>query len=405
VIDIQDIRNQFPILSREVNGKPLIYFDNGATTQKPISVIEALNHYYTFQNANIHRGVHRLSQEITVLYEDARATIQKHINAKHLHEIIFTKGTTDSINLVANSFSRAFLKEGDEVIISHMEHHSNILPWQNLRDEKGIVIKVIPITPEGELDIDAYLKLLTSKTKLVSVTHVSNTLGTLNPIKQIIEAAHNAGAKVLIDGAQAVAHLPIDIQELEADFYTFSGHKVYSPTGVGVLYGKEELLNAMPPYQYGGGIIKTVTFENTEYAELPLKFEAGTPHIAGGVGLARAIDFVNEVGLKTISKHEHGLLQYTTNILQQFPEIQIIGNAKNKAGVISFIAKNIHPMDVGVLLDQQGIAVRTGHHCTQPLMQYYNTPGTVRISFAIYNTLQEIDKFAEALRKALKMLS
>lgn len=405
MIDIQDIRNQFPILSREVNGKPLIYFDNGATTQKPISVIEALNHYYTFQNANIHRGVHRLSQEITVLYEDARATIQKHINAKHLHEIIFTKGTTDSINLVANSFSRAFLKEGDEVIISHMEHHSNILPWQNLRDEKGIVIKVIPITPEGELDIDAYLKLLTSKTKLVSVTHVSNTLGTLNPIKQIIEAAHNAGAKVLIDGAQAVAHLPIDIQELEADFYTFSGHKVYSPTGVGVLYGKEELLNAMPPYQYGGGIIKTVTFENTEYAELPLKFEAGTPHIAGGVGLARAIDFVNEVGLKTISKHEHGLLQYTTNILQQFPEIQIIGNAKNKAGVISFIAKNIHPMDVGVLLDQQGIAVRTGHHCTQPLMQYYNTPGTVRISFAIYNTLQEIDKFAEALRKALKMLS
>jgi cysteine desulfurase/selenocysteine lyase len=405
MLDINKIRSEFPILSREVNKKPLIYFDNGATAQKPSCVIEAENHYYRFQNANIHRGVHRLSQDITLAYENARITIQKHLNAKYAHEILFTKGTTDSINLVASSFSRRFLKKGDEVIISFMEHHSNILPWQNLRDEIGIVLKVIPINNAGELLIDEFDKLLNSKTKLVSVTQISNTLGTINPVKEIISKAHQVGAKVLIDGAQSVPHMAVDVQDLNADFFVFSGHKLFGPTGVGVLYGKEEILNDMPPYQYGGGIIKTVTFDKTEYAGLPLKFEAGTPHISGGIGLAAAIDYVNAVGLDKISQYEHDLQVHATDQLNTIEGIKIIGNASNKASVISFVANGIHPMDIGTLLDQQGIAVRTGHHCTQPLMQFYDIPGTVRASFAFYNTKQEIDYFVTALNKALKMLN
>lgn len=404
VFDINKIRADFPILSREVNKKPLIYFDNGATAQKPLKVIEAEDYYYRFQNSNIHRGVHRLSQDITLAYENARVTIQKHLNAKHAHEIIFTKGTTESINLVASSFSKRFLKAGDEIIISHMEHHSNILPWQNLRDEMGIILKVIPINQSGELMLDELEKLLNSKTKLVSVTQISNTLGTINPVKDMISKAHAVGAKVLIDGAQSVPHMAIDVQDMDADFFVFSGHKLFGPTGVGVLYGKEDLLEAMPPYQYGGGIIKTVTFEKTEYAGLPLKFEAGTPHISGGVGLAAAIDYVNAIGLDKISTYEHELLEHATAQLINIEGLKIIGKAKNKASVISFVVDGVHPMDIGTLLDQQGVAVRTGHHCTQPLMRFYNIPGTVRASFAFYNTKQEIDNFVIALSKALRML-
>ena len=404
MLDLAKIRSEFPILSRLVNKKPLIYFDNGATSQKPLCVIESEDHYYRFENANIHRGVHRLSQDITLAYENARITIQKYLNAKHEHEIIFTKGTTDSINLIATSFSKRFLKKGDEVIISQMEHHSNILPWQQLRDEIGIILNVIPINYTGELLLDAYEKLLSTNTKLVSVSHISNTLGTINPVKEIIEKAHHVGAKVLIDGAQSVPHLKIDVQDLDADFFVFSGHKLFGPTGVGILYGKEELLNEMPPYQYGGGIIKTVTFDETEYAGLPLKFEAGTPHISGGIGLASAVSYIDSIGLELIEEHEHDLLVYATDQLKAINQIKIIGQAPNKASVISFVADGIHPMDIGTLLDQQGIAVRTGHHCTQPLMEFYGIPGTVRASFAFYNTKQEIDSFVIALNKALRML-
>jgi cysteine desulfurase/selenocysteine lyase len=404
MLDLAKIRSEFPILSRLVNKKPLIYFDNGATSQKPLCVIESEDHYYRFENANIHRGVHRLSQDITLAYENARITIQKYLNAKHEHEIIFTKGTTDSINLIATSFSKRFLKKGDEVIISQMEHHSNILPWQQLRDEIGIILNVIPINNTGELLLDAYEKLLSTNTKLVSVSHISNTLGTINPVKEIIEKAHHVGAKVLIDGAQSVPHLKIDVQDLDADFFVFSGHKLFGPTGVGILYGKEELLNEMPPYQYGGGIIKTVTFDKTEYAGLPLKFEAGTPHISGGIGLASAVSYIDSIGLELIEEHEHDLLVYATDQLKAINQIKIIGQAPNKASVISFVADGIHPMDIGTLLDQQGIAVRTGHHCTQPLMEFYGIPGTVRASFAFYNTKQEIDSFVIALNKALRML-
>ena len=404
MLDLAKIRSEFPILSRLVNKKPLIYFDNGATSQKPLCVIESEDHYYRFENANIHRGVHRLSQDITLAYENARITIQKYLNAKHEHEIIFTKGTTDSINLIATSFSKRFLKKGDEVIISQMEHHSNILPWQQLRDEIGIILNVIPINYTGELLLDAYEKLLSTNTKLVSVSHISNTLGTINPVKEIIEKAHHVGAKVLIDGAQSVPHLKIDVQDLDADFFVFSGHKLFGPTGVGILYGKEELLNEMPPYQYGGGIIKTVTFDKTEYAGLPLKFEAGTPHISGGIGLASAVSYIDSIGLELIEEHEHDLLVYATDQLKAINQIKIIGQAPNKASVISFVADGIHPMDIGTLLDQQGIAVRTGHHCTQPLMEFYGIPGTVRASFAFYNTKQEIDSFVIALNKALRML-
>ncbi|MBI2270340.1 MAG: cysteine desulfurase [Bacteroidetes bacterium] len=411
--DQAKIRSDFPILSREVNNKPLIYFDSAATAQKPQVVIDALKKYYEYDNANIHRGVHRLSQDITIEYEAARVTIQKHLNAEFVHEIIFTKGTTESISLVAASFGKKFIKAGDEIIVSEMEHHSNILPWQLLCEEKGVTLKVIPINDKGELILEEFKKMLNSKTKMVAVTHVSNTLGTINPVKEIVRLVREmnpsqrgglGGACILIDGAQAVPHMNVDVQGLDCDFYCFSGHKVYGPTGVGILYGKEKWLNDMPPYQGGGGTIKTVTFAKTTYADLPLKFEAGTPHIEGGVGLAVAINYIDNIGLDNIAAYEHGLLEYATERLMHISGLRIIGNAKSKASVISFVIDGLHPLDIGTILDKQGIAVRTGHHCTQPLMEHYGIPGTIRASFAFYNTKEEIDKLAEGIEKAIKML-
>ncbi len=404
ILPIQKIRADFPILSRKINGKTLIYFDNGATSQKPQVVIDAIDTYYKNQNANIHRGVHTLSQKITMAYENARTTIQKHLNAEHAHEIIFTKGTTDSINLVASSFGKKFISSGDEIIISAMEHHSNILPWQQLCEEKGAILKVVPINDEGELVMEEYKKLLNEKTRMVAITHISNVLGTINPVKEIIELAHAKNIPVLVDGAQAVPHTLANMQELDCDFYCFSAHKLFGPTGVGILYGKEKWLNAIPPYQVGGGTIKTVSFDKTEYADLPLKFEAGTPHIEGGIGLAAAINYVNEIGLDNIAAYEHELLAYATEALIKIEGLKIIGTAKNKASVISFIVEGLHPFDIGTILDQLGIAVRTGHHCTQPLMQCYNIQGTVRASFAFYNTKAEIDEFLKGLERAIKML-
>lgn len=403
-INIENVRADFPILSRKVNGKPLVYFDNGATAQKPQQVINAISHYYAYENANIHRGVHTLSRDITIAYENARTTIQKHLNAANAFEIIFTKGTTDAINLVASSFAKKFIREGDEIIISAMEHHSNILPWQQACEEKGALLKVIPINNDGELLMDEYENLLSPKTKIIAITHVSNTLGTINPAKEIIALAHKKNIPVLIDGAQAVPHLNVDVQDLDCDFYCFSAHKLFGPTGVGILYGKEKWLNQMPPYQVGGGTIKTVSFEKTEYADLPLKFEAGTPHIAGGIGLAAAINYVNTIGLDTISAYEHQLLEYATQAIKKINGVKIIGNAKAKASVLSFVVEGIHPFDIGTILDQLGIAVRTGHHCTQPLMNFYCVPGTIRVSFAFYNTKEEIDLFIKGLEKAISML-
>jgi len=403
-LNIHKLRQDFPILSQKVNGRPLVYLDNGATTQKPKQVIDAINNYYQTQNANIHRGVHQLSIDITVAYENARTTVQKHLNAALSQEIIFTSGTTESINLVANSYGKKYIKSGDEIIISEMEHHSNILPWQILCEEKGAVLKVIPINQKGELLIDEYKKLLCDKTKMVAVTHISNTLGTINPVKEIIALAHEKNIPVLIDGAQAVPHIKVDVQALDADFYCFSGHKLFGPTGVGILYGKEKWLNEMPPYKVGGGTIKTVTFEKTEYADLPLKFEAGTPHIEGGIGLAAAIDYVNEIGLENIGAYEYELLEYATTKLSAVKGLRIIGTAKEKASVISFVIEEVHPLDVGTLLDKQGIAVRTGHHCTQPLMEHFGIPGTIRASLVFYNTKEEIDVLVNGVQKAIEML-
>lgn len=403
-LDIDKIRGEFPILSRKINGKPLIYFDNAATAQKPQVVIDAVSHYYEYQNANVHRGVHTLSQEMTVEYENARTTIQQHLNAQHNHEIIFTKGATDALNLVAHSFGKKYISEGDEIIVSTMEHHSNILPWQMLCEEKGAILKVIPINDAGEIVMDEYKTLLNAKTKLVAVTHISNVLGTINPVKEIIDLAHANNSAVLIDGAQSVAHTQVDVQKLNCDFYCFSGHKLFGPTGSGVLYGKEKYLNEMPPYQVGGGTIKTVTFAKTEYADLPLKFEAGTPHLAGGVGLAVAIKYVNEIGLDNIAAYEKELLEYATHQLNKIEGVRIIGTAKNKASVLSFIVEGIHNYDLGVLLDTQGVAVRTGHHCAQPLMQHYNLAGVIRASFAFYNTKEEIDFFIVALNKSIQRI-
>jgi cysteine desulfurase/selenocysteine lyase len=405
VFDPKLLRKDFPILSRLVNNQPLIYFDNGATAQKPKVVIEAIERYYNFQNANIHRGVHTLSQEITIAYEDARVTVQKHLNAEFPHEIIFTKGTTDAINLVAYSYGKKYIKEGDEILISAMEHHSNILPWQQLCEDKNARLKVIPINEDGEIDIDIYRQLLNSKTKLVAITHVSNTLGTINPIKEIIAIAHQFEIPVLVDGAQAVSHLKVDVLDLNADFYCFSAHKLFGPTGIGILYGKEKWLKNLPPYQTGGGVIHTVSFEKTIFAELPLKFEAGTPHISGGIGLAKAIDYVNGLGFENIAQYEDEILTYATNKLRDIEGLRIIGNAKQKASVISFVVKGLHPFDIGMILDKFGVAVRTGHHCTQPLMQFFNVEGTVRVSLAFYNTFEEVDLFIEALKKAIRMLS
>lgn len=405
LFDVQKIREDFPILSRTMNGKPLIYFDNGATTQKPKQVIDAIVKYYSMQNANIHRGVHRMSQDATSEYENARITVQKHIGAKYEHEIIFTGGTTDSINLLASAFGKKYLNAGDEIVVSEMEHHSNILPWQQLCEEKNAKLKVIPMIDSGELRMDEYKKLLTAKTKLVAITHVSNTLGTVNPVKEMIAIAHSKNIPVFVDGAQAIPHMKVDVQDLDADFYCFGGHKVYAPTGVGILYGKEEWLKKLPNYQVGGGTIKTVSFDKTEYAESPLRFEAGTPNIEGGIALAVALDYINAIGLDKISAYEHELLRYATEKLSAIENLQIIGTAKEKASVISFVVDGIHPLDIGMLLDAQGIAVRTGHHCTQPLVAHYQIPGTVRASFSFYNTKEEIDIFVNAIMKSIKRIN
>ncbi|MES2565705.1 MAG: cysteine desulfurase [Bacteroidota bacterium] len=406
MFDINKIRKDFPILNRTVNGKPLVYFDNGATAQKPQQVIDAISHYYAYQNSNIHRGVHTLSREITIAYEEARKTIQTHIHAVHPHEIIFTRGTTESINLVAHCFGNLAVSEGDEILITQMEHHSNIVPWQQVCEEKKAILKYIPINEGGELILEELPKLLSSKTKLVAFTHISNTLGTINPVKEIIETIRSLSkAAVLIDGAQAVPHLKPDVQDLDCDFYAFSGHKLFGPTGVGILYAKEEWLNKFGPYQTGGGTIKTVTLLKTEFADAPLKFEAGTPHIEGGIGLAAAIDYVNAIGFDKIQQHEEALMNYATQKLSGIDGVRIYGSSKYRTSVLSFNIGDIHPFDIGTLLDKYGIAIRSGHHCTQPICQFYNIPGTIRASFAFYNTFEEIDLFIEALKKSIRLLS
>lgn len=401
--NIEEIRSQFPALHREVYGKPLIYFDNGATSQKPQIVIDTINRYYTQENANIHRGVHYLSQQATDAYEEARKIVQRFIHAKYDHEVIFTKGTTDGINLVATCFGELLIA-GDEILISGMEHHSNIVPWQMLCERKQLTLKVIPVLDNGELDMVTFEQLLSSKTKMVAVTHISNTLGTINPVKHIIDKAHAVGAKVLIDGAQSIQHLAIDVQELDCDFFVFSSHKVFGPTGAGILFGKEELLNEMPPYQGGGDMIAKVTFEKTTYNELPFKFEAGTPHIIGGIATGTALEYLSGLNSDAIHQHEMELLHFAQNELFKIEGLRIIGTAKEKTSVVSFVIDGLHPFDIGTLLDKQGIAVRTGHHCTQPLMDRFNIPGTVRASFAFYNTKEEVEVFLKALNRSVEML-
>lgn len=404
MIDIQKIRADFPILQEQVNGKPLVYFDNAATNQKPQVVIDAIVNYYSKYNANIHRGVHTLSQVATDAYEQAREKVQKHFNAKKLFEIILTAGTTHSINIVASGFT-ALLKKGDHIIVSALEHHSNIVPWQMLCERTGAELKVIPINEAGELQMEVYEKILSEKTKIVFANHVSNALGTINPIEEIIEKAHAVGAAVLIDGAQACPHIKPDLQQLDVDFYVASGHKLCGPTGVGVLYGKEAWLNKLPPYQGGGEMIETVSFEKTTYAGLPHKFEAGTPNIVGGIALGVALDYMNQVGFENIASYEEELLQYATKKLSEIEGLRIYGTSAKKAAVISFNIEGVHPFDIGSILDKFGIAVRTGHHCTQPIMSYYNIPGTVRASFSFYNTKEEIDVLVTAVKKAQMMLS
>lgn len=403
--DVQAIRRQFPALSREVKGKPLVYFDNAATTQKPQAVIDALVNYYSNYNANIHRGIHTLAEEATAAFEATRDAVQAFINAPSREEVIFTSGCTEGINLVAQTWGRQNLQAGDEVIVSNMEHHSNIVPWFMICQEKGATLKVIPINERGELLIDEFDKLLTKKTKLVSVVHVSNALGTINPVKTIIEKAHKVGAVVLVDGAQSTVHLDVDVQDMDTDFFVFSSHKVYGPTGVGALYGKRHLLESMPPYQGGGEMIKDVYFDNVTYNELPYKFEAGTPNIADTVALKAALEFTESIGKERIRAHENDLLAYATDQLEQIPGLKIIGQAENKISVISFVIENVHPQDLGILLDNKGIAVRTGHHCAQPLMECYRIPGTTRASFAMYNTREEVDALIAGLQKAVKLLA
>ena len=402
-MDVQKIRKDFPILNREVNGKPLVYFDNAATSQTPVQVIETIADYYKNYNANIHRGVHALSQEATDVYEAARRKIQKHFNAAQPHEIIFTSGTTHSINIVSNGYAQ-LLKEGDELIVSALEHHSNIVPWQMLCEKTGAVLKVIPMNEEGVLLMDEYDKLLSDRTKLVFVNHVSNALGTVNPIEEIITKAHAVGAEVLIDGAQASPHIRADVQALDVDYYVTSAHKLCGPTGIGMLYGKESALKRLPPSQGGGEMIAEVTFEKTTYADLPHKFEAGTPNIAGGIAFGAALDYINAIGMQQIAAYEEELLQYATDKLSKIPGLKIYGTAPKKTAVISFNVEGIHPYDIGSILDKLGIAVRTGHHCAQPIMDYYQIPGTVRASFSFYNTFEEIDRMVEALKKAITML-
>ena len=403
MIDVARIREDFPILKRKVNNQPLVYFDNAATSQTPTCVIDAIVDYYARYNANIHRGVHALSQEATDAYEQARQKIQKHFNALHPHEIIFTSGTTNAINIVAAGY-QALLVPGDELLVSAMEHHSNIVPWQMLCEKTGAKLKVIPMLPDGTLDLAAYKSLLTPNTRLVFVNHVSNALGTINPIESLIVEAHTVGAKTLIDGAQAAPHIETDLQALDVDFYVTSAHKMCGPTGVGILYGKTDLLNALPPYQGGGEMIATVSFEKTTYADLPHKFEAGTPNIAGGIAFGAAIDYIHSIGLNHIAAYEQELLHYATDQLSQIPGLKIYGQAPHKTAVISFNIGEIHPYDIGTILDKMGIAVRTGQHCTQPIMDYYQIPGTVRASFSFYNTKEEIDRLVAAVKKAQMML-
>lgn len=404
-LDLQTIRSQFPILSRTVKGKPLVYLDNAATSQKPQCVIDALSDYYGRYNANIHRGIHTLAEEATLAYEATRFAVQEFIGAASAEEIIFSRGTTEGINLVAYTWGRQHIQAGDEILISGMEHHSNIVPWQILCQEKNAVLKVIPVTDEGELAMEVYKSLLSDKTKLVSIVQVSNSLGTVNPVKEMIDAAHAVGAKVLIDGAQSAVHLDIDVQAMDCDFFSFSGHKVYAPTGIGVLYGKKELLESMPVFHGGGEMIKEVTFEKTTYNDLPYKYEAGTPNIADTIALKTALDYLKNIGKAAIRKYENELLTYATGELENIPGLRIIGKAREKVSLVSFIVEGIHPQDIGILLDNLGIAVRTGHHCTQPLMKRFGIPGTVRASFALYNTKEEIDILIAGMHKSIKMLS
>jgi cysteine desulfurase/selenocysteine lyase len=403
--DVEKVREDFPVLKQKVHGKPLVYLDNAATSQKPLAVIEAIRRFYEVDCANIHRGVHELSQRSTAAYEQTRAKVKQFLNARTKNELIFVRGATEGINLVAQSWGRKCIKTGDEIVISAMEHHSNIVPWQMLCEEKGAKLRVIPINDRGELLMEEYQKLLGPRTRMIAVTHVSNALGTINPVREIVELAHKAGAVALIDGAQAVPHMKVDVQALDADFYAFSGHKLFGPTGTGVLYGKAKLLNAMPPYQGGGDMIRTVTFEKTTYNDLPYKFEAGTPNIAGGIGLGAALDYVNRIGLDKIAAYEHELLVYGTGALSEIPGLRLIGTAHKKAAVLSFVMEGIHPHDIGTVLDRMGIAVRTGHHCAQPVMDRFGVPATTRASLAFYNTTAEIDALAAGLRKVKEMFA
>ncbi|MFH1051889.1 MAG: cysteine desulfurase [bacterium] len=405
VFDVEKIRKDFPILNKKINGKQLVYFDNAATTHKPLQVINKLNEYYSDMNSNIHRAVHTLSKTSTQEYYKVRSIVQEFINAEHFEEIIFTRGTTESINMVAQTWGRANLKSGDEVIITEMEHHSNIVPWQMICEEKGAKLRIAPMTDDCELIMEEYEKLLSEKTKLVSFTHISNTLGTVNPIKELIDKAHDVGAVVLLDAAQSVQHKKIDVRDLDCDFLAFSGHKIYGPTGIGVLYGKKEILEAMPPYQGGGDMILSVSFEKTEFNYLPFKYEAGTPNIAGTIGLGEALKYVQNIGLDIIDNYETTLLRHATERLMEVDGLKILGNAKDKTSVISFIFDNIHPNDLGSMIDLHGVAIRTGHHCTEPIMRKFKIPGTSRASFSFYNTIEEIDYFVDSLKKVVKMLS
>jgi len=401
--DVQEVRKDFPILHQEVNGHPLVYLDNGATSQKPRSVIDAVRHYYERDNANVHRGVHTLSERATNDYEGARDTAQRFINASDRKEVILVRGTTDGINLVAQSYGRPLLKPGDEIIISTMEHHSNIVPWQMLAAQTGAEVKVIPVNEEGELEMDAYMQMLGPKTRIVSVVHVSNAMGTLNPVKSIIDTAHEVGAVVMLDGAQAAPHLAIDVQALDCDFYSFSGHKVFGPTGIGVLYGKAELLEKMDPYQGGGDMIRSVSFDGTTYNDLPYKFEAGTPNIAGAIGLGAALDYVKNLGIDAIAAHEHDVLETATRVMSEIPGVRLIGTAKEKSSIISFVMDGVHPHDIGTVVDSEGVAIRTGHHCAMPLMKRYGLAATARASFALYNTREEAEALAGAVWKVKEM--
>lgn len=403
--DVEQIRKDFPILSRKVYDQPLVYLDNAATTQKPRIVIDRLSEYYRNENCNIHRGVHYLSQIATEAFENARKRIAGYLNAEHPHEIIFTKGTTEAINLVASSLGRNTIARDDEILITGMEHHSNIVPWQLVAGEKGAVLNIVPFSDDGETDLKAYKNMLTDKTRIVAISHISNVLGTVNPIKHMIRLAHEKNIPVLVDGAQAVPHMQIDVRDLDCDFYCFSGHKVYGPMGVGVLYGKQEVLDSMPPYQGGGEMVDEVKFEKTTFNELPFRFEAGTPDVAAVLGLETALDYIYETGIKSIAEHEKALLDYATVELLNIPGLNIYGSAPDKSAVISFLIENIHPYDMGTLMDKMGIAVRTGHHCAQPVMDRYGIPGTIRASFGLYNTPKEVDMFIEAVRRAQKMLA